>query len=184
MNTDRIYFEWFCRQVQTSLEQSSINKMEIIKGTSQWTITGCLQQEDLRQVPCTIQVPENWQINRPLVWAEARWLKSGINWHRFDRNGAICYALDKQWLDTINYLKNEFSFIDFSYIASQWLIDSVKLVLEAHLYAYKYDKHSWPDGFPGWDHDYKKALQQYLKKTERNGAVEIIYPQKNNTEPT
>jgi hypothetical protein len=173
---NRLQFRQFCQQISGLL--STVQAKNYQKNCC--VIEGTILLHDQREAKCRIFINENWFLVPPKVICSEKWLKKGNHWHRFEDNEqSLCFVLPKHWGYALLKLKEKFgATLIFTQISAKWMIDSIRWLLDAHLYAHQYDLECWPEDWPEWPHNGNQATEIYDRMYSESGSVEYINTKK------
>lgn len=109
---------------------------------------------------CTFLIPRTWLTQQPLVYCHEYWFRRGdADWHSYS-DGGLCWELHDRWFHHLSAVKRRLSDHAFSTHAAEYLMNSVRSLLQRHVVGHELALVDWPTEWECWAHG-DTALKQY-----------------------
>jgi hypothetical protein len=113
-----------------------------------------------------IEVPRSFSEVKdfpPKVLCHESWMRAEPDWHNSSRQG-MCWVLPNEWRDAMNWKHKPIAAIMSE--GSQWLVSSVKLMVDRHYLASLERMEKWPSEWLAWSH-YDEGVKEYRRLSRR-----------------
>jgi hypothetical protein len=131
-------------------------------------ITGSLplQTQDFAtktKARCTFHVCWRWITEIPVVTCNEGWLiRKPPDWH-VGYDGRLCFEFGERWTQDLTSIADELTLGLTADYACAWLLNSVRSLLQRHLFASREKIVDWPAAWDGWAHGECAARKQLMK---------------------
>lgn len=116
-------------------------------------------------VLCSVVIHPRWDLIPPQVWCHESWFRRGnADWHSY-RDGGLCWELADRWRAHLANLLYLVPITTITRHAAEYLLNSVRSLLERHLTGHRLGLVEWPPEWKYWAHG-DAGLRQFLQSAK------------------